>query len=96
MKNYESGRSMVEMLGTLAIMGVLAVGGVMGYKYAMDKYRANETINELTIRVMGLMSQVNRGEIVELNMEMGNTTKFGYPVDAWIGEVNTDYFYIYL
>ena len=93
---YESGRSMVEMLGTLAIMGVLAVGGIMGYKYGMDKYRAHETINELTVRAMGLMSQVNRAEIVELNMEMGNTTKFGYFVDAWIGEVNTDYFYISL
>ncbi|MBO7257614.1 MAG: hypothetical protein J6V11_01595 [Alphaproteobacteria bacterium] len=94
--NSESGRSMVEMLGTLAIIGVLSIGGITAYSYAMDRWRANETINELTVRAMGLMSQVNRGEIVELNMEMGNTTKFGYPVDAWIGEVNTDYFYISL
>ena len=96
MKQFESGRSMVEMLGTLAIIGVLSIGGIAGYKYGMDKYRANETINELTVRAMGLMQQVNRGEIVELNMEMGNTTKLGYTVDAWIDEGDTRYFYIAL
>ena len=29
------GRSMVEMLGVLAIIGVLSIGGVTGYRYAM-------------------------------------------------------------
>ena len=43
MKN-ESGRSMVEMLGVLAIIGVLSVGGIAGYTMAMNKYRANEAI----------------------------------------------------
>ena len=32
----QNGRSMVEMLGMLAIAGVLSVGGVMGYKYAVN------------------------------------------------------------
>ncbi len=27
----ENGRSMVEMLGVLAVMGVLSIGGVAGY-----------------------------------------------------------------
>ena len=93
-KMLQSGRSMVEMLGVLAVVGVLSIGGVMGYKYGMDKYRANETINELTIRAMGLMQQVSRGEIVELNMEMGDKTKLGYDVDAWIDERDPRYFYI--
>ena len=43
MKN-ESGRSMVEMLGVLAIIGVLSVGGIAGYTTAMNKYRANENL----------------------------------------------------
>ena len=42
----ESGRSIVEMLGTLAIVGVLSIGGITAYSYAMDRWRANETINE--------------------------------------------------
>ena len=36
----ETGGSMVEMLGTLAIIGVLFIGGIAGYKYGIDKYRA--------------------------------------------------------
>ena len=36
------GRSMVEMLGVLAIIGVLSVGGIAGYSKAMMKYKMNE------------------------------------------------------
>ena len=32
-----SGRSMIEMLGVLAIIGVLSVGGIAGYSKAMQK-----------------------------------------------------------
>ena len=35
MKNIESGRSMIEMLGGLAIVGVLSVGGLAGDAQAM-------------------------------------------------------------
>lgn len=46
MKNVnESGRSMVEMLGVLAIIGVLSIGGIAGYTLAMNRYRANEILN---------------------------------------------------
>jgi Tfp pilus assembly protein PilE len=44
MKN-ESGRSMVEMLGVLAIIGVLSIGGIAGYTMAMNRYRANEIVD---------------------------------------------------
>lgn len=36
------GRSMVEMLGVLAIIGVLSIGGISGYTLAMRRYKANE------------------------------------------------------
>ena len=45
MKKNESGRSMVEMLGVLAIIGVLSVGGIAGYTMAMNRYRANEVVD---------------------------------------------------
>ena len=32
----QSGRSMVEMLGVLAIIGVLSIGGIAGYRAAME------------------------------------------------------------
>ncbi|MBQ8671252.1 MAG: hypothetical protein IJ525_01890 [Alphaproteobacteria bacterium] len=53
MKNFEikneSGRSMIEMLGVLAIIGVLSVGGIAGYSKAMTKYRINKTIEQITL-----------------------------------------------
>ena len=48
-KNNESGRSMIEMLGVLAIIGVLSVGGIAGYNKAMQKYRINKTIEQVTL-----------------------------------------------
>lgn len=48
MKNNESGRSMIEMLGVLAIIGVLSVGGLAGYSKAMGKYKVNKTIDQVT------------------------------------------------
>jgi len=38
----ESGRSMVEMLGVLAVIGVLSVGGISGYKMAMNRHKLNK------------------------------------------------------
>ena len=33
---------MVEMLGVLAIIGVLSIGGIAGYTLSMRRYRANQ------------------------------------------------------
>ncbi len=57
----ESGRSMVEMLGVLAVIGVLSIGGIAGYSYGMDKYRANQTINDISLRTVDLLTQASQG-----------------------------------
>ncbi|MBQ3117794.1 MAG: hypothetical protein IJC11_05690 [Alphaproteobacteria bacterium] len=49
-KMQDLGRSMVEMLGVLAIIGVLSVAGIAGYRYAMDRYIANDVLHESNIR----------------------------------------------
>ena len=41
------GRSMIEMLGVLAIIGVLSVGGIAGYSKAMTKFKTNKVIDEV-------------------------------------------------
>ena len=41
----QTGRSMVEMLGVLAIVGVLSIGGIAGYSTAMNKHKNNKIIN---------------------------------------------------
>ena len=43
----ENGRSMVEMLGVLAIIGVLSVGAIAGYSKAMMKYKLNKQTEQL-------------------------------------------------
>ena len=45
MRKNESGRSMVEMLGVLAIIGVLSIGGIAGYTLSMNRYRANAIVD---------------------------------------------------
>ena len=44
----QCGRSMIEMLGVLAIIGVLSVGGIAGYSKAMETYKINQTKRQLT------------------------------------------------
>lgn len=49
-KINETGRSMVEMLGVLAIVGVLSVGGITGYSMAMTKYKTNRLLEGISAR----------------------------------------------
>ena len=56
-KILQSGRSMVEMLGTLAIIGVLSIGGIAGYNYGINKYRANTIINDIMLRATDAIAQ---------------------------------------
>ena len=46
-----SGRSMVEMLGVLAIIGVLSVGAISGYSKAMMKYKLNKQAEAANILI---------------------------------------------
>ena len=43
-----TGRSMVEMLGVLAIVGVLSVGAIAGYSKAMTKYKLNKQSEQIS------------------------------------------------
>ena len=44
----QCGRSMIEMLGVLTIVGVLSVGGIAGYSKAMEKFKINKTIDQIS------------------------------------------------
>jgi len=54
MKNNQNGRSMVEMLGVLAIIGVLSAGGLAGYSKAMFKHKLNSTMEQVTMLVTNI------------------------------------------
>ena len=44
----QCGRSMIEMLGVLAIIGVLSIGGIAGYSKAMEKIHVNKIVNMIS------------------------------------------------
>ena len=77
----QSGRSMVEMLGTLAIIGVLSIGGIAGYTYAMDKYYANEIIDGVSKMALIASQQLVYKDTISLESEFGNEVA-GYPFEA--------------
>ena len=52
----QSGRSMVEMLGVLAIIGVLSVGAIAGYSKAMMKYKLNQHAQAVNILINNVFS----------------------------------------
>ncbi len=62
MLTNECGRSMIEMLGVLAIIGVLSVGGIAGYTSAMRSHRTNEILNATSmLYMMGLTQNTGEG-----------------------------------
>ena len=67
------GRSMVEMLGVLAIIGVLSVGAISGYSKAMFKYKLNrhaEAVNMLINNLLQIKGQLQHNP--------NTTTCYGY------------------
>ena len=50
----QCGRSMIEMLGVLAIIGVLSVGGIAGYSKAMTKFKTNQIADQVSTIVTNI------------------------------------------
>ena len=71
-----AGRSMIEMLGVLAIIAVLTVGGIAGYSKAMKKYQANKVVGEI-IQVLVKWKELSENnkfyDIYELDEETKKT-----------------------
>ena len=57
-KNFETGRSMIEMLGVLAIIGVLSVGGIAGYSKSMEKFKVDKAVGEYSYLIQGLLEHI--------------------------------------
>ena len=53
------GRSMIEMLGVLAIIAVLTVGGIAGYSKAMEKLQINRTISEYNSMLVNVLENLD-------------------------------------
>ena len=71
-----AGRSMIEMLGVLAIIAVLTVGGIAGYSKAMEMWKINKLTEEYSMLIFGMMSHIDdaRKLTVYREGEFGDTT----------------------
>ena len=70
----ESGRSMIEMLGVLAIMGVITVGAIAMISTAMRTQKRNTVNDEVTQIVLGVRQLL--GEYDDFT-NIDNSTIFG-------------------
>ena len=77
------GRSMIEMLGVLAIIGVLSVGGIAGYSKAMEKFKLNKAMDEYSMLIYGLLE--NLDYIQKLNSENTNLIESAGLIDFAFG-----------
>ena len=80
-KVSQSGRSMVEMLGIMAIVGVLSITGIYGYTKAMERYRANELLNEAMKRAVQVAGQLaDGGDVPTTITDNEDSSKHTYTV----------------
>lgn len=69
----QSGRSMVEMLGVLAIIGVLSVGGIAGYRQAMLQKNLNDIAQGVSLA------------LIEAETYLEQTGELGRDFETYIG-----------
>ena len=79
----ENGRSMVEMLGVLAIIGVLSVGAIAGYSKAMSKYKLNKHMESFNI----LLNEAIK-LLPELQRTYGKNTNSGHSLGSFFHKAN--------
>ena len=79
------GRSMIEMLGVLAIVGVLSVGGIAGYSKAMTKFKINKTADQISQIVTNIRTLYAQQTTYE-GLDFGTAVSMGVIPD----EMGTD------
>jgi type II secretory pathway pseudopilin PulG len=68
---------MVEMLGVLAIIGVLSVGGISAYGVAMKKHKANELLHQASMLATTISAKIqSKGELPQ-SIENFGDAKYG-------------------
>ena len=82
--NTQYGRSMVEMLGVLAIIGVLSVGAIAGYGKAMMKYKLNKQAEQIN-QVIATMFRYKSSLL--LNHDSSLSDLFITPLLIKLGEI---------
>ena len=67
----EQGRTMLEMLGVIAIIGIITYGAIAGINYGMQTYKINQTYNDVQDIIQGVE-------------DLYSWSRSGYPTDGSI------------
>lgn len=67
---------MIEMLGVLAIVGVLSVGGIMAYNMAMNRFQIGQQQDQLSLLMTNIRTTFTRGNYTGLNNAVAQ--QFGF------------------
>ena len=102
----ENGRSMIEMLGVLAIIGVLSVGAMSGYSKAIFKYKLNRQAESLYLFLNNAImltpelnrsfdgTSINHSIFIKLNLiPDGMTVENNNIYDVFNNRISTDYYH---
>lgn len=55
-RKMQSGRSMSEMLGVLAVVGVLSIAAISGFSFMMEVHKENVTLDRLSKVIAGVQT----------------------------------------
>ena len=88
-KNAETGRSMVEMLGVLMLMGFLSVGGILAFRYVMTTYQAGE-IQDAAAQAKVLMTSRQVRTLDSLKKFLNKTALKTYEIQVEIQDVRNE------
>lgn len=88
---------MIEILGILAVIGVLSVTAIAGFQYAMTKHYANETIHDVMLRAANVPMTDEEYETRPTGHsfhfpDLGVYSSMGYEMET---VKNADYGYVY-
>ncbi|MBQ7413159.1 MAG: hypothetical protein IJV07_02665 [Alphaproteobacteria bacterium] len=79
----QSGRSMTEILGVLALMGILTMTALWGYQFALSKFRSNTLLDETRRRALEAVIQLEKNPDIELtNQPYGDLSELAYEVET--------------
>ena len=85
------GRSMIEILGVLAIIGVLSVGGIAGYSKAMQKWKINKTVEGYSMLVYGMLEHLEdlrKSTAAETNIDTETLLAINAIPKSWVNKNN--------
>lgn len=83
-----SGRSMIEMLGVITIIGVLSAGGLIGYSKGMRRHRLNETISEISVMATNARTFFGNTDNYE-SFDVETAVKYNIATERMVGVSNT-------